>query len=222
MIEHACSAAEHVGGRERRAPIEEPLARVVATELCAGPTGHRQPAQLAGEIHRRLAGRSFVELDREHATVVAHDRDVGGRRVHHGVRKIPRDARARFAGQQPFDPCRIAGRPEGVEREHRRHERRRRGMRAELLGEDRHLDRAEPDAAVGFGHLDAEPALLDHRVPQARRRSAAPDAVCARTRGGRGKIVEQLSRAVTERKLVVGEVEVHEQWVADTGTSFRR
>ena len=93
-------------------------------------------------------------------------------------------------------------------------------MGPELLGENRHLDRAEPDAAVGFGELDAEPALLDHRVPQAGVVRVTRRGVRAHA-GGRRKIVEQLARAVTECELVVGEVEVHEQWVADTGTSFR-
>ncbi len=39
-------------------------------------------------------------------------------------------------------------------------------MAPELLDEDRHLHRAEPEPALGFSDLDAEPTLLDHRGPE--------------------------------------------------------
>ena len=83
----------------------------------------------------------------------------------------------------------VAGRGERVEREHRRHERRGRGVPAELLAQHRDLDRAEPDTAARLGDLDAEPALVGHRRPQrarrTRRRSPCGRAPAPATRGRR-------------------------------------
>ncbi len=81
-------------------------------------------------------------------------------------------------------------------------------MPAQFLAQHRDLDRAQPYAAAFLGDLDPEPALLDHGLPQ----RAIERCIARRVRTHpfrRRKAVEQLPRAVPERELVVGELEVH-------------
>ena len=147
-----------------------------------------EPAQLAGEVHRRLARRRVASstaytpsASQTTATSAEGAYGTGCARSH------ATHARASPA-EQPLDPRGRTGLAERVEREHGGHERRRRRVRAELLGEDRDLDRAEPDAALGFRHLDAQPALLDHRVPERAHRTRC------RTRCGRARARAPRSR----------------------------
>ena len=86
-------------------------------------------------------------------------------------------------------------------------------MAADLLEQHPELDRPEPHPALGLGHRDAEPALLDHRRPE------VPVPALGRLGDGadpgRGReIVEERAGAVPERELVLREVEVHRR--ADT------
>ena len=81
-------------------------------------------------------------------------------------------------------------------------------MATELLAEHRDLDRPEPDPAALGRRLDTEPALVGHRRPE--RGVVRGSAAGVRTHPGRGREpVEELPRAVAERQLIVGEVEVH-------------
>ena len=156
----------------RSAAVKVAPRSISRSRAASPPKGMREqavdaePAELAGEVHRRLALRRVDELDREHPVGVAHDREVGRRRVRHRMAEIPRDARARLATEQALDPRGRTGTAQGVDGEHGRYERCRRGVRAERLGQDGDLDRAEPDAALGFGDFDSQPTLLDHRVPE--------------------------------------------------------
>ena len=78
----------------------------------------------------------------------------------------PRDARPQIAREDPLDGAPIADPPADLEGQHRREERGRRDVPADLLEQDSQLDRTEPDPALGLAHRDAEPALLDHRGPE--------------------------------------------------------
>src|SRR5207237_9697905 len=110
----------------------------------------------------------------------------------------------RVSRQQPSDPGVVSGAGEGVEREHRRNEWRRRGVPAELLDQYRDLDRTEPEAAAGFVQLDAEPTLIDHRAPERAIERGIGRGVGADARGG-SEVVEELTRARAQRELIVGE-----------------
>ena len=167
-----------------------------------------QPAQLAGEIHRRLAPGTLGQLRRVDAVVGDDDGDIGRGRVGHGRDRVPRDTGDSVSRQQPSHPCVVSGARESVEREHRRNERRRRGVPAELFDQYRNLDRTEPEAAAGFVHLDAEPTLIDHRAPERAIERGIGRRVGADARG-RSEVVEELTRARAQGELILGEVEIH-------------
>ena len=66
-----------------------------------------------------------------------------------------------------------------------------------------------PDAAGRLGLLDAEPALLDHGLPQRRRRGSARRSTTRPDPSRGGVVVEQVARRLAQRLLVLGELEVH-------------
>ena len=87
-------------------------------------------------------------------------------------------------------------------------------MTSQLLAQHRHLDQAEPEAAVVGRALDRRPSLLGHRRPQVVVEMAIlgghlPDA------GGRAGTVEEARRRITERDLVRRELEVHRREPTD-------
>jgi hypothetical protein len=79
---------------------------------------------------------------------------------------------------------------------------------SDLLEEDRDLDRSEAEAARIFGDCDAGPALLDHRGPE-----RVVDAAACLDDGphtsDRREPVEEITRTVSQRDLIVGQIEVY-------------
>ena len=174
--------------RERRAAVERAASRASAPpSRRARRRIEREPAELAREVHRRLATRALVELQRVHAVVGEHDRDVGRRRVRHRRGRVPRDARERVAARAAARPTRPRRRranasiastvgTNGAGR----------GVAAELLAR---APRPRPRRARRRPALPAtsipEPALLGHRGPERRveagvGRRCAPGPVPAR------------------------------------------
>src|SRR5207244_1912578 len=128
--------------------------------------------------------------------------------VHAAPRAAPGDAADRVAAGQPLGPV-VAPRPrQRAQREQRRQERRRRDVTPDLLDQHRHLDGAESQTTAVVRHLDRRPSLLDHRLPEPVVDPAAGIDDGADARRGR-QAVEQLARAVTQRELVVRQLEIH-------------
>ena len=102
----------------------------------------------------------------------------------------------------------VADPAEDLEREHGRQERRRGHVTADLLEQDRELDRAEPTPPSASGTaIPSQPCSTMARpqvtVPTLRGlgHPAHP--------GRRREVVEERPGAVTERELVLREVEIH-------------
>ena len=150
-------------GRRTLAPRRVRRARSASLE-----PGRIEPADLAGEVHGRLArGRPRAEVDRDEtrrrARTTATSADG---RVRDDLAPAGRgDAGDHLTASAAVRPRRAAQRVER-RRWSGRSAPARRGRRPPR--QHGHLDPAEADAAVGLGHRDGRPALVDHRLPQLR------------------------------------------------------
>ena len=168
------------------------------------------PADAAGEVHRRLGGRPGA------------DRAGRARRHPRARRRRPRRRRARTArapaagpGRQPTRadrPIERGGRPKacprGAQGEQRLVERRGSDVAADLLHQHGGLDEPHAEPAGGLGSSTrASPArpCAAHSTG----RSPAPRGQVGPHASRRGEVVEQGAGGVAERDLVVGQLEVH-------------
>ena len=145
------------------------------------PSTCSQPSSRVRSIAGSRSGRSD-ELDREHAVGVAHDREVGRRRVRHRMAEVPRNTRARLATEQALDPrgrtgtaARRRGRARPV-----RTVPARRARRAPRPGPRPRPRRARCRPRIRGLRSPASPARPSR--PRARRRTRSPTR-CARARG---------------------------------------
>ena len=140
-----------------------------APDLEARGVGERrrpEPAELPGDVHRRLGGRTSIpQVDRHQPIVLGHDDEVGRRCIDARFVEARGAGGHRLAGDQRRSPGGVGQRVEG---HHLAEDRRRRHVRAHLLEDDGGLDPAQADAAQLLGHGQAAPALIHHGRPQPR------------------------------------------------------
>ena len=81
-------------------------------------------------------------------------------------------------------------------------------MRPDLAEQHRHLDPSEADATLGLGYRHRAPALIGHGGPELGVVGLAAVEMGAHL--GRARVaVEQVPRALLQRSLVGGQIEIH-------------
>ena len=169
QVERPLGHAQQLGGVGDRGDVQMAGDLRRAPHVQARRVGERrrtEPAELAGDVHRRLGGRApFPQVDRHQPIVLGHHDQVGCRRVDARFVEARRAGGDRVAGDQPRSPGGVGQRVEGhhlAEHGCRRH------VRAHLLEDDGGLDPAQADAPQLLGHGQAAPALVHHGPPQRR------------------------------------------------------
>jgi hypothetical protein len=180
-----------------------------APDLDAGGVGQRrrpEPAELPGDVHRRLGGRAALpQLDRHQPIVLGHHDHVGDRCVDARSVEALGTRSHRLAGDQSWPPGAVGQRVEG---HHLAEDRGRGDVRTHLLEDDRGLHPAQAHAAQLLGHGQAAPALVDHGLPQVAVRLPAPVDRAADDPHRRASR-QQVGGGGPQRPLVGGQLEVH-------------
>ena len=123
-------------------------------------------------------------------------------------RPAPRHAPDGVARQERAGQIVGATRPQRLQRQDGRGERRRRRATTELLEEHDDFDCSEAEPARVLGYGDADPPLVDHCLPQ---RGVVPAAGVDHFshRGRRRQPVEELTGGVAQRLLILRKIEIH-------------